>query len=99
MITPPTWVLLAQLIKDSGTYSNVDIGNVAAQDQGELHAALRALLPMTVGNTHIRVNPLWDLPTALRFMVGPLNYTGLFSIEANGHDAVKQIYNIILDTI
>ena len=99
MTTPPTWVLLAQLIKDSGTYANVDIGNVAAQDQGELHAALRALLPMTVGNIHTRVNPNWDLPTALRFITGPLNYTGLFSIEANGHDAVRHIYNIILDTI
>jgi len=99
MTTPPTWVLLAQLIKDSGTYSNVDIGNVGAQDQGELHAALRALLPMTVGNIHTRINPNWDLPTALRFITGPLEYKGLFSIEANGHDAVRHIYNIILDTI
>jgi len=95
----PAWVLLAELIKDSGTSSNVDLGNVGAQNQGELHAALRTLLPMTVGNIHTRVNTLWDLGTALRFMTQNLGYTGLFSIETNGHDAVRNIYNIILDTI
>jgi hypothetical protein len=97
---PPAWVLLGEIIKDSGTYSNVDLGNVAAQNQGELHAALRALLPMTVNNVHTRVNTLWDLATALRFMIGNLGYTGLFSIEVNnGHEGVRNIYNIVLDTI
>jgi hypothetical protein len=97
---PPAWVLLAELIKDSGTYSNVDLGNVAAQNQGELHAALRALLPMTVNNIHTRVNTVWDLATALRFLVNDLGYTGLFSIEVNnGHEGVRNIYNIVLDTI
>ena len=95
----PAWVLLAELIKDSGTYSNVDLGNVGAQNQGELHAALRTLLPMTVGSIHTRVSPVWDLATCLKFMTGNLGYAGLFSIETNGHDAVRNIYNIILDTI
>jgi sugar phosphate isomerase/epimerase len=99
LTTPPSWVLLTEVIRNSGTYSNVDIGNVNAQDQGELHAALRALLPVTVGNIHTRVSPAWDLTTALRFMTTNLQYGGLFSIEAAGHDAVRNIYNIILDTI
>jgi hypothetical protein len=99
LTTPPSWVLLTEVIRNSGTYSNVDIGNVNAQDQGELHAALRALLPITVGNIHTRVSPAWDLATALRFMTTNLQYGGLFSIEAAGHDAVRNIYNIILDTI
>jgi hypothetical protein len=99
LTTPPTWVLLREVIQNSGTYANVDIGNVAAQDQGELHAALRSLLPLTVGNIHTRVNPAWDLPTVLRFMTVNLQYSGLFSIEAYGHDAVRHIYNVILDTI
>jgi hypothetical protein len=92
-------VLLAELIKNSETYSTVDLGNVNAQDQGELHAALRTLLPMTVGSIHTRVSPAWDLATALRFMTVNLQYSGLFSIEAFGHNAVRNIYNIILDTI
>ncbi|MEO8484615.1 MAG: TIM barrel protein [Acidobacteriota bacterium] len=100
MTTPPTWVLLAELIKNAGAYSNVDIGNVNAQDQGELHASLRALLPLTVGNIHTRISPAFDLPTALRFITANLGYEGLFSIEApGGHDAVRYIYNVILDTI
>jgi hypothetical protein len=99
LTTPPTWVLLREVIQSSGTYANVDIGNVAAQDQGELHAALRSLLPLTVGNIHTRINPAWDLPTVLRFMTVNLQYSGLFSIEAYGHDAVRNIYNVILDTI
>lgn len=97
--TPPTWVLLTEVIRNSGVYSNVDFGNVAAQDQGELHAALRALLPMTVGSVHARVSQLWDLATVLRFMTTNLKYEGLFSIEAYGQPAVTNIYNIILDTI
>lgn len=100
MTTPPTWVLLAELIKNAGAYSNVDIGNVNAQDQGELHAALRTLMPLTVGNMHTRISPAFDLPTALRFLTANLGYQGLFSIEApGGHDAVRYIYNVILDTI
>lgn len=100
MTTPPTWVLLAEVIKNAGAYSNVDIGNVNAQDQGELHAALRALMPMTVGNMHTRISAAYDLPTALRFITANLGYDGLFSIEApGGHDAVRYIYNVILDTI
>jgi sugar phosphate isomerase/epimerase len=99
LTTPPTWVLLAEVIKNAGVYATVDIGNVAAQDQGELHAALRTLLPMTVGSIHTRVSPAWDLATALRFMTVNLEYDGLFSVEAYGHDAVRNIYNIILDTI
>jgi len=100
MTTPPTWVLLAELIKNAGAYSNVDIGNVNAQDQGELHAALRTLMPLTVGNMHTRISAAFDLPTALRFLTANLGYQGLFSIEApGGHDAVRYIYNVILDTI
>jgi hypothetical protein len=91
MTVPPTWVLLAEVIKNAGASSNVDIGNVNAQDQGEL---------LTVGNIHTRISPAWDLPTALRFINGPLGYTGLFSIEApGGHDPVRYIYNVILDTL
>lgn len=100
MTTPPTWVLLAEVIKNAGALCNVDIGNVNAQDQGELHAALRTLMPLTVGNMHTRISPAFDLPTALRFLTASLGYQGLFSIEApGGHDAVRYIYNVILDTI
>ena len=85
LTAPPAWVLLAEVLRESGALANVDIGGVGAADQGELHAALRALLPMTVGNMHIRPSPRWDLATAIRFTV-TLGYQGLYSIEVRGHD-------------
>jgi hypothetical protein len=87
LTAPPSWVLLAEVLRDSGAFANVDIGGVGAADQGELHAALRTLLPITVGNMHIRPSPRWDLATAIRFTV-TLGYQGLYSIEVRGHDAV-----------
>ena len=54
---------------------------------------------MTTGNTHTRVNQYWDLATVVKFMTQGLGYTGLFSIETNGHDAVRNIYNIVLDAL
>jgi hypothetical protein len=54
---------------------------------------------MTTGNTHTRVNQFWDLASVVKFMTQSLGYTGLFSIETNGHDAVRNIYNIVLDAL
>jgi hypothetical protein len=95
----PGWVLLSEVIRDAGSWSNVDMGGVGAQDQGELHAALRTLLPMTVGSMHTRVSGNWDLATCIRFCSQHLQYKGLYSIETNGHEATKNIYNVILDTL
>src|SRR4030095_13149430 len=84
LTAPPNWVLLAEMLRDSGAQANVDVGGVGAADQGELHAALRTLLPITVGNMHIRPSPRWDLATALKFTT-TLGYQGLHSIEVRGH--------------
>ncbi len=90
----PNWVLLAEVLRDSGALANVDIGGVGAADQGELHAALRTLLPITVGNMHIRPTARWDLGTAVRFAT-TLGYKGLYSIEVRGFDGTKAA----LDTV
>jgi hypothetical protein len=95
LTAPPTWVLLAEVLSDSGARANVDIGGVGAADQGELHAALRALLPMTVGNMHIRPTPRWDLATAIRFTV-TLGYQGLYSIEVRGHEGTLATRDAVL---
>jgi hypothetical protein len=91
----PTWVLLAEVLRESGAQANVDIGGVGAADQGELHAALRALLPMTVGNMHIRTSPRWDLATAIRFTT-TLGYQGLYSIEVRGHEGTLATRDTLL---
>lgn len=96
----PAWVLLSEVIQSGKAYANVDMGNVGAESEGELFAALRTFQPMTTGNTHTRVNANWNLARVVKFMTGPLGYTGLFSIEANGgHEAVRPIYNIVLDAL
>jgi hypothetical protein len=95
LTAPPTWVLLDDVLRESGARANVDIGGVGAADQGELHAALRTLLPITVGNMHIRPTPRWDLATAIRFTV-TLGYQGLYSIEVRGHDGTLSTRDIVL---
>ena len=95
LTAPPTWVLLAEVLRDSGALANVDIGGVGAADQGELHAALRTLLPITVGNMHIRPTPRWDLATAIRF-TATLGYKGLYSIEVRGHEGTLATRDVVL---
>lgn len=78
---PPAYLLLVEIIKAAGTYANCDMGNFP--DQQMQHAGMRAMLPLTDGNTHVKINPLrYDLVAGLA-LARELGYTGLFSIEAN----------------
>jgi sugar phosphate isomerase/epimerase len=90
--------LLSQVVQAAGAYSNVDIGNVGAPDQQTLHDAIKALYPSSSGNMHIKSSPNWDIGAAVRFTES-LGYRGLYSIEVNGHAAVRQVYAIILANV
>jgi len=92
------FLLLKQVIEGAGAYSNVDIGNVGAPDQQTLHDAIKALYPSSSGNMHIKSSPNWDIGAAVRFTES-LGYRGLYSIEVNGHPAVRQVYAIILANV
>ena len=92
------FTLLAEVIKAAGAYSNVDIGNVGAPDQQTLNDAIKALYPTSSGNMHIKSSPNWDIGAAVRFTES-LGYRGLYSIEVNGHPAVRQVYAIILANV
>lgn len=92
------FTLLADVIKAAGAYSNVDIGNVGAPDQQTLHEGIKALYPTSSGNMHIKSSPNWDIGAAVRFTES-LGYRGLYSIEVNGHPAVRQVYAIILANV
>ena len=70
----------------------MDIGNVGAPDQQTLHDAIKALYPTSSGNMHIKSSPNWDIGAAVRFTES-LGYRGLYSIEVNGHAAVRQVYS------
>jgi len=100
---PPeaAWVLLVEIIKESGTLANCDIGNFP--DQVTQHAGMRAMFPLTDGNCHVKINPArYDLPAALA-LTKELGYTGLYSIESGGgagaadpHENVQRIYDVLL---
>ena len=92
------FTLLSEVVKAAGAYSNVDIGNVGAPDQQTLHDAIKALYPTSSGNMHIKSSPNWDIGAAVRFAES-LGYRGLYSIEVNGHAAVRQVYAIILANV
>jgi len=95
---PPAWVLLKEVIERSGTYSNCDIGGVAAANQQALHDALRALLPTNSGQTHIKTSANWDLATFVKFYEG-LGYKGLYTIEVTGHERIRPVYTTILENM
>jgi hypothetical protein len=97
---PPTWMLLAEVIKAAGSYSNVDVGGAAAANQDELHACLKTMFPFTAGTMHTRVNANWDLATAIKFLEKDLGYKGLYTIESSGgHEGTKQIYDVVVATL
>jgi hypothetical protein len=91
----PAWVLLNEVIRAGGGYSNIDLGGIGAPSQDALHAALRTLLEVHGGSMHVKQSQNWDLPTALRF-IAAARYDGLYSIEARGHELTRQIYDAIL---
>jgi hypothetical protein len=95
---PPAWELVKEVVEASGTYTNVDIGNVMAPDQASLHAVIKGLFPTTSGNMHIKTSPNWDLATAIRFTNSELGYKGLYSIEVNP-PRIREVYDTILANI
>jgi hypothetical protein len=97
---PARWMLLAEIIKGAGAYSNVDVGGAGAANQEELHACLKTMFPMTANSMHTRVNTNWDLATAIRYLEGELGYKGLYTIETgNGHEGTQQIYDVTVATL
>jgi hypothetical protein len=100
MPQPEVWALLAEILNGSGARANVDVGGAGATSQEELHQCLRLLIPLTAGSIHTRVNPRWDLATAIKFLEHDLGYKGLYTIEAsNGHEGTKQIYDVVVATL
>ena len=92
------YTLLANVIEAAGAYSNIDIGNVGAPDQETLHDAIKTLYSTSSGNMHIKSSPNWDIGAAVRFTES-LGFRGHYSIEVNGHQAVRQVYDLILANV
>ena len=109
---PPAYQLLVDVIKAAGTNTNCDMGNFA--DQTLQHEGVRAMLPLSDGNTHVKMNTKrYDLAAAVK-LANQIGYSGLFSIEANanltnspnspdmGADPyanVQKIYDVLLQAL
>ena len=52
------WEFMIGVIKDAGADSNVDIGNVGAMNQQELHDCIKGWFPYSSGNMHIKSSPV-----------------------------------------
>jgi sugar phosphate isomerase/epimerase len=89
------WEFGLTVFRDAGANSNVDIGNVGAMNQQELHDCIKAWFPYSSGNMHIKSSPFWDIGQAVKFTEG-LGYKGLYSIEVARHEGVRIVYNTIL---
>ena len=96
----PAWVLLNEIIKRAGAFVNIDLGGIGATSQDDLQTALRVLLPTTSGSMHVRRNSTaaWELAAALKYLESQ-GYTGLYSIEARGHEGTRATYDTILASI
>jgi sugar phosphate isomerase/epimerase len=100
---PIDYGLLVEVIKAAGVYANCDLGNF--NDQESQHAGIRAMLPVTDGNCHVKLNPArYDLPKALA-LTKELGYKGLYSVEAginmgpDPYENTKKILDVILANI
>lgn len=108
----PAYLLLVDVIKAAGTNTNCDMGNFANQQLQ--HEGIRAMLPLSGGNTHVKMNTKrYDLAAAIK-LANALGYKGLFSIEANAnltdnpntpdmgkdpYENVQKIYDVLVASL
>jgi hypothetical protein len=76
---PPSYILLTEILKASGTLACADMLNFPSQE--EQLAGIRAMLPINHGLLHAGIRH--DLPAAMK-ICRELNYKGLYSIKAAG---------------
>jgi sugar phosphate isomerase/epimerase len=92
------WEFMIGIIKDAGANSNVDIGNVGAMNQQELHDCIQAWNSTSSGNMHIKSSPNWDIGAAVRFAES-IGYRGLYAIEVGAYAGQRMAYNQILANV
>ena len=98
----PPYILLTEVIKGAGIYANVDLANYGSQEAQ--HAGMRMMMPFTVGNTHMRLNPAqYDLPAALKILREEFKYKGTYLIEQGippadtPYASIQAVYEVVLE--
>lgn len=95
---PPAWEVVKEVVEASGTYSNVDIGNIMAPNQELLQTVIKGLFNTSSGNMHMKLSPNWDLANVVRYTNHELGYKGLYSIEVNP-PLIRGVYDTVLANI
>lgn len=85
---PPSYILLAEILKASGAYACVDFLNFPSREV-QL-AGIRAMLPINSGLVHAGM--VYDLPAAMA-ICRELGYKGLYAIKASGQQGPDPIEN------
>jgi hypothetical protein len=90
--TVPTYIILTEILRASGTATCVDFLNFP--DQPTQHQGIRAMLPLTSGLLHAGMR--FDLPPAMA-ICREAGYKGLYAIKASGlpGDPVENTKKII----
>jgi hypothetical protein len=91
------WEFMADIIEEAGAHSNIDIGNINAANQEELHACIKRWFKTSSGNMHIKSHPNFSVYAAVRYTES-LGYKGLYALEIlfSGHAAIRVAYNEVL---
>ena len=80
----PSYILLTEILKASGTLACVDFLNFPNQE--EQLAGIRGMLPATSGLVHAGMR--YDLPSAMA-VCRELGYKGIYSIKAIGLQGIR----------
>ena len=97
------FVLLTEVIRAGGAYTNPDVGNFGG-DQAHQHAGIRLMFPFTDGNCHMKMlnPPTYDLAAAIA-LIKELGYQGLYSIEneqmGDPYANVQAVYDVVIANI
>jgi hypothetical protein len=92
------WEFMYQIFEAAGAHSNVDIGNVGAMNQQELHDCIKRWYPRSSGNMHIKSSNNWNIGEAVRYTES-LGYRGLYAIEVGVWAGQRMTLNQILANV
>jgi hypothetical protein len=92
----PTWEVLVEVMKASGTWANPDIGHFP--DEASRAAGLRVMYPLSSGGSHCHYDPEHYSEANAIKISKEVGYKGLFSLETaynNGPDPYAAVQSIL----
>lgn len=97
------FTLLTEVMRAGGGYTNPDVGGFGG-DEAHVMAGMRAMLPFTDGNCHMKIlnPPTYDLAGAIR-LTKEMGYKGLYSIEnelpGDPYKNVQDVHDVLMATL